>query len=91
MNSHPQLELWMFSYLFGNVDRTINWCFRTVEENQRHAVARGEPDQFSGGFRSTDLFGATDDPTQLFLDLALLVQQQFRIADHVHEKDVTDR
>jgi hypothetical protein len=91
MNSHPQFELWMFSYLFGNVDRTMNWCFRTIEENQRHAVAHGEPDQVSGGFRITNLFGATDDPTQLFLDLPLLVQQPLRIADHVHEKDVADR
>jgi hypothetical protein len=77
MNPHPQLELWMFSYLLGNVDRTINWGFRTVEENKRHAIARGKPNQASGHVSGANLFCATDDLIQLFLDLALLVEQQF--------------
>src|SRR6266568_2562794 len=91
MNAHPQSELWMFFYLFGNVDRTINWCFRTVKENERDAIARGKANQFSCPFRGANLFGATDDLTELFLDLTLLVDEQFRIPDHVHEEDVADR
>jgi len=36
-------------------------------------------------FRGGNLLSATDDLTQLFLDLTLLVDEQFRITDHVHE------
>src|ERR1041384_4343455 len=73
MNPHPQFELWMFSYLFRNGDGAINWCFRTVTEDKRHSISTGKPNQASSLLRGANLFGATDNLFQSFLDLTLLV------------------
>src|SRR5207245_7230061 len=76
--------------LFGDLDRTAKWCFQAIKENKRHPVPGRNPDQPVGRFRSTDLLGVSDDSGKSFLKLALLVEQQLRVTDQVHEQDVTN-
>src|SRR6266536_1444322 len=38
MNSHAQLQLRMFACSAADLERAFHWRFRSVVENQRHAV-----------------------------------------------------
>jgi len=49
-----------------------------------------EAESVAHRFRGAYLLGVPDDSSQLLLDLTLLVEEQFRIADHFDEQDVTN-
>ena len=68
---------------FANLERTLGRFFRTVEENERHPIAGRHSDEFAPCFRSAKTFGASHDLIQLLQQFNLLVDEQFRIADHV--------
>jgi hypothetical protein len=67
----------------ADLERTSGRLFRTVEEKQRHPVSRRHPNQFSFCFGFPKTFGASYDLIQLLEELNLLIDQQFRVTDHV--------
>ena len=90
MNTHAQFQLGMYLQRFADFERAFDRRFRAVEKHQRHPVASWKPDQLAGGFGGTDLLGVSDNLGQLLLELALLVDKQFRVTNHVHEQDMSD-
>jgi len=61
-----------------------------LEEDQGHSVAHWNSDQFSDGFTFAELRRFADDLRELVNNLALLVHEQFRIANHVNEQNVSN-
>src|SRR2546421_8363715 len=70
VNAHPQLYLGILSQSATNLDRASGGRFRIAEKHQGHAVARGQPNQFTRGMRAL-AFGGTPDN---FLELAHLTR-----------------
>jgi len=68
----------------------LHRSFWTVEEDERHSIASGNPNQFPCRFCNVNLLGICDDLGELFLEFALFVEEQFRVTDHVHEKNVAN-
>ena len=66
MDTHSKLQLRILFQFLADFDRAAHRYFRAVEKNERHAVARGKPNQFSFFFCSANLVGTTDDFGQLF-------------------------
>src|SRR4030095_9379140 len=75
---------------WADLDRAADRRLRTIEKDKRHSIAGGDPNQFVRRFRSADLLAVADDLGKLFLELALFVEEQLRVTDHVHEQDVPD-
>ena len=90
VHSHPQLDMRMLLQCSADLERTSHWLFRTVEEKERHPVSGRHPDRVyrfvSGGPKT---FGASHDLIQLLQQLNLLIDQQFRVTDHV-DNDARD-
>jgi hypothetical protein len=83
MNSHPQLDARMILQCSANLERTSGRFFRTVEENQRHPIARWHSDEFAGCFRRSKTFGVSHDLIQFLEKFNLLIDQQLRVAHHI--------
>src|SRR5215813_9135582 len=81
MDAHSQLQLRVVFQLLADLDRTPHGRFWTVKKNERHPIAHGKPDQAPCFFGTADLLCATDDLSQLFLVLTLLIEEQGRITD----------
>src|SRR5438874_2315463 len=58
-----------------------------LEPPSPHAVAHWEPDEFAGCCGGAKA-GASNDLGELPLDFSLLVNEQLRVTDYVHEQDV---
>jgi len=69
---------------------TFDWCFRAVGKDERHPVTGREPNQFTGRFGLTEMLGFPNQLIKLFKYLALIVNQEFRKAHHIHEQDMGD-
>src|SRR5438128_11642167 len=74
----------------ADLQGALNWCCRTSEEHQCHSIAGRQSHQFSSSLCRTELFRTTDDLIELLLQLALIVDQQFRVTDSVDKEDVRD-
>src|SRR5438445_13026988 len=83
VHSHPQLDMRMPLQCSADLERTSRRLFRTVEEKERHPVSGRHPDQFTFCFGGPKTFGASYDLIQLLEQLNLLIDQQFRVTDHV--------
>ena len=68
---------------FADLERTSHRLFRTVEEKERHPVSGRHPNQFTFCFGGPKTFGASYDLVELLQQLNLLINQQFRVTDHV--------
>ena len=77
VNSHPQPDARVILQHFANLERTPDRFFRTVEENQRHPIAGGHPDEFAPCFRLPKTFGTAHELLQFLQQFNLLVHQQF--------------
>jgi hypothetical protein len=66
------------------------WRFRAVGKDQRHPVTGREPNQFAGRFGFAKMPRFPDELIKLLEYLALIVDQKFREAHHVHEQDMGD-
>src|SRR5213596_1820304 len=84
VHSHPQLDMRMLLQYSADLERTSHWFFRTLEKQERHPVSAWYSDEFAGCFGGPKTFGASYDLIQLLEQLNLLIDQQFRITDHVH-------
>src|SRR5437899_8534432 len=73
-----------------DLQRAFHRVFRTVVENQRHAVAGGELKQTVFAFRSAVFVRGLDDLVQLPDRGALIVDRHLRIGDNVDEENVRD-
>ena len=80
----------MAAQRLADLKGALHWCLRRGEENQRHAVTCGQTSQFTFGFSNSKLLRAAHNFIELQLRLLLLVDEQLRIADHVHKQDVRD-
>ena len=83
VHSHPQLDMRMLLQCSADLERTSHWLFRTLEKQERHPVSAWYPDEFAGCFSGPKTFGASYDLIQLLEQLNLLINQQFRVTDHV--------
>ena len=57
-----------------------------IAKDQRHPVPCGNPDQHAFCVRRTELRGVSYDFIERLESLALFVEEQFRVTDHVHEQ-----
>jgi hypothetical protein len=55
-----------------------------VEEKERHPVSGRHPDQFTFCFGGPKTFGVSHDLVEFLQKLNLLIDQQFRVTDHVY-------
>ena len=55
-----------------------------------HSIASRNLDQFAGTFRASKFIRSTDDLVQCVQQLPLLINQQFRVTNNVHEQDMCD-
>jgi hypothetical protein len=90
MNAHSQLQLRILFQLLADRDRTPHGGFRTVKKNECHAIAHGKLDQLPCFFGTADLLCATNDFSQLFQVLTLLIEEQRRITDQIHKQYVAN-
>jgi hypothetical protein len=72
VDSHSQPDARMMQ-LFANLERTLGRFFRTVEENQCHAIAGRHSDEFTSCFCSAKTFRTSHDSIQFLEQLNLLV------------------
>jgi hypothetical protein len=54
-----------------------------LKEKERHPIAGRHPDEFTFCFGRPKTFGSPDDLIELSEQLNLLIDQQFRVTDHV--------
>ena len=90
VNPHAHLHLRLALECAADFDCATDRRFRAVEENQRHAVARWNADEFPFGFGRLNLRGVRDDKIQLLLNFTLFIEQKLGIPDNVHEQDMPD-
>src|SRR5437867_7034438 len=83
VHSHPQLDMRMLLQCSADLERTSHRLFRAVEEKERHPIASRHSDEFALCFGGPKTFGASYDLIQLLEQLNLVIDQQFRITDHV--------
>jgi len=85
-NLQPRVGLERFTDLKGTKHRR----FRSRPKNQRSAVTGWKPQQFAFGLRRFELFCRLNNRLQRLELFALLINQQFGIADDVDEQDMSD-
>jgi hypothetical protein len=85
MDAHPQFQARITQQRFADFERALNRCFWCREKDQRHAVTGRKASQLTLGFGGTKLFRTANDVIKLLLDLLLLVDEQFRVADNIDE------
>ena len=61
VNAHAQLQLRMSFERFTDFQGTLHRRFWAVEEDQRHAIANRETDQFASCFGSAKVLGVSND------------------------------
>jgi len=88
VNAHSQLQLWIVFQFLADLDRTPRRRFWTFKKNQRHPIANGKSNQFPCFFGNAELFGTTDNLSEVLHVLTLLVEKQLRITDQIHEQNV---
>ena len=67
----------------ANIESTSYRFFRAAKEKQRHPVSRRHSTKFAACFRNAKTFSAANDLVEFFEQLDLLIDEQFRITDHV--------
>jgi hypothetical protein len=72
---------------FRDLERTPRRLFRAVVEDERHPVAGRQPNELFVG-RGAHLRCREDDRSELVQAFFLVLDQKFRVTDHVDEKDV---
>ena len=90
MNAHAQLQVRTLFESLRDFQRALHRPFQTVPKNEGHPVAQRKTDQFAARFGRLHLGRALDDLTERLLQLALFVDEQFRVTDNVHEQDMPD-
>ena len=88
VNSHTQSQSRISPQRFADFQGALHRSFRGGEEHQRHSIASREPNELLGRFSSTESFGFADDLIQLVLRLALIVDQELRVAHDVDKQYV---
>jgi len=85
VNSHAQLQMGIGFERISDFQCTLDWRFRSIEEDQSHSIANRKPDKLASSLGGAKVFGASHDLSELPLDFSLLVREQFRVTDHVHK------
>jgi hypothetical protein len=70
-----------------DLERTTGWFLRAIAKDQRHAIARRQPDELLVR-RLTHLRGREHDVGELTQSLLLLLDQKLGITDQVDEEHV---
>src|SRR5262249_14780665 len=90
VNSHAHPKSRMTLQFLANFQRAQNWRFRTVSKNERATMAGRQPRQLPFCFSQADLLGSAHDCPQRLNLLALLVNEQLRVADNVEKREMAD-
>src|SRR2546428_6480309 len=90
VDSYAKAEILAIFQRFADFYSASRRCFRTGKENQHHPVARGQSNEFAGSFGRNELLGLSDDLIESICKFALLIDQEFRKADDIHEQDMPD-
>src|SRR5260370_4501707 len=85
VNSHPYLDMRMTVQSLTDFERATHRLFRAAEKKQHHAVPSWQTNQFSTGFRIPETFCSANNSIELVHQLNLLVDQQFRVSNHVDQ------
>ena len=79
----------MLRECLGDLERATRWLFRAMAKDQRNPVAGRQPNELFVR-RLAHLRRPEHDRGQLAESLLLLFDQELRVADDVHEKDVAN-
>src|SRR5262249_44093815 len=90
VNAHPQSQTRLTCEGCTDLQSASNRCLRSIEEYQRHSVARGKSDQFFLRLCFTEFGGTPDDVVQFLEQGPLLINEQFRVTNHVYEQNRSD-
>ena len=83
VHSHSKSYLRVVFESAADFEGAFHWLFRALVKNQRHPVSGRHPDQSTPRFGGPKTFGVSHDLIQLLEQLNLLIDQQFRVTDHV--------
>jgi hypothetical protein len=89
VNAHAHGKFRVLLKCLGNLERAPGRFLCAVMKDQRHPVASRQPDELFV-HRFADRRGRQHDRSELVEPLLLFLDQQFRITDDVHEKDMPD-
>ena len=90
VNSHSQLNVWVALERLLNLNRALDRRFGSRKENERHSITSRKADQTSARFGRAKGRTIAHHVAQALLQSPLLIGQQFRITDDVHEQDVAN-
>ena len=74
----------------GNFQRALHRFLQALEKDQRHPVAGRNGNKLAISLAGLKLRSFAHQLIKLLHDLALLIDEQFRITNHVHEQNVRD-
>src|SRR6266536_862213 len=83
VNSHPHLNMRMILQGPAYLQSASHRFFGATKEKERHSVARRHSIEFAACLGSAKRFRSAHDLIQLLKQFDLLVDEQFRITDHV--------
>ena len=90
VNTHPHGQTRLCTQLLTDLERAFHRIFHRAGEDQRHAVTRRKKDELTRCLRCAHRVGLTHNLVQLLQRFRLLVNQQLRVTDDVHEEDMGD-
>src|SRR5512133_3453110 len=90
VNAHSHSKLRVLFKLLGDFHGAENRSFRAVAENKGATIARREREQLAFSLSDTELLGRAHHLLQLLQHVALLGDQQLRVADDVDKENVAD-
>src|SRR6516164_6573745 len=74
----------------ADFNSAANGSLYAVAKNQRHPVSCGNPHQHAVCVRSPELCSVSYDFIECSESFVLFVEEQFRVADYVHEQNVNN-
>src|SRR5438552_12778781 len=83
VHSHPQLDMRKLLQRFADLERTSHRLFWTLEKQERHPVSAWYPDELTFCFGGPKTFGVSHNLVEFLQKLNLLIDQQFRVTDHI--------
>ena len=88
VNAHPHGQTWLCTQPLTDLERALHRIFDGAREDQRHAVTRRKKDELARRLRCAHRVRLMHNLVQLLQRFRLLVDQQLRVTDDVHEEDM---
>src|SRR5437762_13780621 len=90
VRTHPETKSRIILQEPTDFQGAVHRFLQALEKDQRHPVSRGDGNELAMRLAPLELRGFPHELVELLHDLALLVDEQFRVTDHVHEQHMRD-